>query len=86
MAIIPTETRDLGNNDYSNYCSLNSPCYRFAYIGTTGQHLSLSAGRTEVRMLLYCATTLEEVKTFCTTNSISFDFENWEDEQLKENP
>jgi len=81
MAVVPTETRDLGNNDYSYYCSLDENCYRFAYLGTTGQHLIFSKGHTEVRMQLYCATTLREVKDFATANNVSFDFEKWEEEQ-----
>jgi len=80
--IIPIETRDLGNNDYSYYCSLNTECYRFAYLGTTGQHLIFSSGRSEVRMELYCATTLDEVKKFANDNNISFDFDKWEDENI----
>lgn len=82
MALVETHTRDLGNNDFSYYCSLQDDCYRFAYLGTTGQKLIFSKGHTEVRMQLYCATTLEEIKEFARVNSINFDFDKWEEENI----
>lgn len=80
--IIPTEQRELQPNDYANYCSYSENCYRFAYLGTTGQHLIFSKGRSEVRMNLFCSTTLDEVKIFANDNNIYFDFEKWEQENL----